>query len=197
MCVCVCVRARAFVCARACVFVMRVYIQVLPATLAQNTRLRRLILFDNLLEGPIPATFQSLLALQRLVLSGNSLTGPLPAWLGQLMQLEMIILNDNLLHGEIPHQLGALSKLSHLFVHNNKLHGRVPPEIMEEPAPAYVYVNGKAQPWRLTFDDVPPDQVCVCVRARALRAHKPPHARVHTHSRKSEQRFGQSKWWTQ
>jgi len=148
----------------------------IPATIAgppraAGSRLRDLVLHDNFLEGALPDSLRAARGLRRLVLAGNALHGHIPPWLGELAGLEMIILNDNQLEGTIPPALGNLTKLSHLYLQNNKMHGRVPAEIIADPdtAPGYLFVNGNAQPTRLSFDEVDEDKKAVHTRVRSHR----------------------------
>jgi hypothetical protein len=138
---------------------------------AAGSRLRDLVLYDNMLEGGIPHCLRSARRLRRLILASNFLQGHIPPWLGELSQLEMLIINDNALEGTIPPALSNLTKLSHLYLQNNKLHGRVPPELIADPetAPKYLFVNGNAQPTRLSFDEVEEEKKAVHTRVRSHR----------------------------
>ena len=74
--------------------------------------------------------------------------------------------------GGLPRQEANFTSLAHVNLHNNRLHGLVPRELApeEDTGPQYLFVNGRNQPTRLSFDAPPPGQERehVTVRSQGL-----------------------------
>ena len=75
----------------------------------------------NNLVGVIPSSIGDLDKLRRLDLSNNNLTGTIPSELGNLENLTQLRLNDNRLMGVIPSELGSLVNIETLYLQNNEL----------------------------------------------------------------------------
>ena len=92
-------------------------------------RVRKLVLKNNGLAGPIPADIAMLTMLEVLDLSYNELTGPIPPELAGLTMLRKLYLVDNNLNGAIPPELGKLTSLEELYLSYNDLTGAIPREL--------------------------------------------------------------------
>ncbi|XP_057441689.1 MDIS1-interacting receptor like kinase 2-like [Lotus japonicus] len=88
--------------------------------------LEQLVLFGNLLSGPIPEELGRLFSLTTLKLLYNDFSGPIPSSIGDLANLRTLQLSYNKLHGSIPSALGNLTKLTQLSLAKNKLSGSIP-----------------------------------------------------------------------
>jgi len=94
------------------------------------TKLNKLYLDDNELEGPFPESIPKLTSLVELNLSGNHLTGFLPADLAKLTKLEVLILEKMNLRGTIPAEIFTkVTRLTELVLTNNHFSGQVPTTI--------------------------------------------------------------------
>ena len=82
-------------------------------------------LYPILKIGLLPPSLGNLTKLRRLDLSYNQFSGPLPSRLGVSgqMQLQELILNNNALEGEVPETWGQLVRLTHVDLRDNKLSG--------------------------------------------------------------------------
>ena len=98
-------------------------------SLADDGRVRSLILHENGLSGPIPPVIANLTGLDNLFLFFNALTGTIPPELGNLTALNALNLGKNLLTGPIPRELGNLAALQRLTLGDNSLSGPIPPEL--------------------------------------------------------------------
>jgi Leucine-rich repeat (LRR) protein len=101
----------------------------IPAEIGNLTALRTLSLNNNQLSGPIPTELGNLSGLQELYLHWNTLNGSIPSELGQLQNLTSFWLYNNTLDGEIPPEIGDLTNLRYLWLDNNKLTGNIPSEL--------------------------------------------------------------------
>ena len=88
-------------------------------------RVRKLVLANLGLTGPIPTDIASLTKLEALDLSGNHLTGPIPRELDELAMLKVLDLSHNDLRGRITHDLVELVNLQELDLSHNGLTGRI------------------------------------------------------------------------
>uniref|UniRef100_A0A2K1Y713 Leucine-rich repeat-containing N-terminal plant-type domain-containing protein n=1 Tax=Populus trichocarpa TaxID=3694 RepID=A0A2K1Y713_POPTR len=95
------------------------------------TRLTRLDLVGNNLNGQIPSSLRNLVQLQSLYLDNNNFSGWIPDFLGNLTVLENLGLSSNQLVGHIPSQIGTLS-LRLFDLRNNHLHGPIPSSIFKQ-----------------------------------------------------------------
>lgn len=121
----------------------------------KSTKLRTVLLFGNLLSGPIApnvgeygknmieydireneltgtipmgaAAFEGMENLNTLTLSQNNFSGFIPGSLGKLKEMEFLYLDKNNLVGPVPRDLlPSDSKLSEVWLHQNALSGTVP-----------------------------------------------------------------------
>jgi len=116
----------------------------LPDELALLTRLQRLILSDNLLQGKLQ---QSLLwtDLTELNLSNNQLVGPLPKDWSYMTNLQLLDVGHNELSSTLPPEFGSLTNLVLFGVNHNLLTGTVPSD----------YSTWKSiQTWRLEYNNL-------------------------------------------
>ena len=90
-----------------------------------ESRVVRITLRDNALEGEIPAEIGDLADLRSLRLDHNQLSGPIPTTVGSLEHLAALWLNDNQLTGTLPTEFAELDSLSGLWIGNNRLTGVV------------------------------------------------------------------------
>ncbi|KAL2316996.1 hypothetical protein Fmac_030872 [Flemingia macrophylla] len=93
------------------------------------TSLEQLILFNNLLSGPIPEELGKLHSLTTIKLLKNNLSGPIPSSIGDLANLKTLQLSYNKLDGSIPTTFGNLTKLTELSMQENGLCGSIPASI--------------------------------------------------------------------
>ena len=92
-----------------------------PASLGNCTKLKKLFLYENQLEGPIPDELGQCGALENLELQENRLTGGVPASLGKCAKLTKLLLHANQLEGVVPAtELAALTGLTQLALHENE-----------------------------------------------------------------------------
>ncbi|MBD8528246.1 leucine-rich repeat domain-containing protein [Pseudomarimonas arenosa] len=103
----------------------------IPATFGNLTQLEVLNLFSDgfdageRLSGPLP-DLSGLTRLQRLDLRSNDIEGPLPGYLDQMPDLEQLHLDGNSFSGSLPANIGLLSKLQSLDLAGNQLSGAIP-----------------------------------------------------------------------
>ncbi|MCB0081761.1 MAG: hypothetical protein KDE47_12560, partial [Caldilineaceae bacterium] len=101
----------------------------IPTTWGNLSKLDRLWLNNNQLNGSLPATLGNLSLLQELFLQYNQLSGALPTTLGNLTQLRLLQLQENQLSESIPAELGNLSNLTTLRLDHNMLTGTIPAQL--------------------------------------------------------------------
>ena len=101
----------------------------IPPDLAALAMLEVLDLSYNSLTGPIPPELGKLSLLKTLDLSHNTVRSPIPAELGKLTMLTALDLSYNDLVGPIPAELGGLTMLKELYLLDNKLTGAIPPAL--------------------------------------------------------------------
>ena len=101
----------------------------MPSQLGNLGNLEVMKLDHNQLTGAIPASLANLGNLDTLSLRENALSGPLPAWLGTMTGLSYLSLSDNQFTGTIPAELGNLTNLEWLGVAHNDLTGTIPPAL--------------------------------------------------------------------
>lgn len=107
-------------------------------TLWTNGRVKRLVLRDNNITGPLPEQISQLTRLTLLDLGDNEITGPLPKSLNELDWLQRLILDNNRISGDIPDELaeigfegerredGQTNGLRQLDLSDNELTGSLP-----------------------------------------------------------------------
>ncbi|KAI8850782.1 hypothetical protein BC829DRAFT_388293, partial [Chytridium lagenaria] len=83
-------------------------------------------LIEQNLQGEIPASLSQLSKLRDLLLSNNLLTGPLPESFGDLKELKNLWVAHNELSGSIPDTIANLPLLDQFHANNNNLYGKVP-----------------------------------------------------------------------
>jgi len=91
--------------------------------------LQYLLLGNNKISGGFPTGIENLRSLTALGLEGNQFTGPIPEGLGTLNKLQTLSLFKNMFTGSIPSSLSNLSQLGLLFLDSNKLDGEIPPSL--------------------------------------------------------------------
>ena len=94
--------------------------------LSRLTRLRRLNLQNNRIEGPFPDYLDQMPDLESLRFDGNNLSGSLPSNLGALSELRTLNLAGNELGGAIPSSLGNLAQLEELDLSFNAFASTLP-----------------------------------------------------------------------
>ena len=97
-----------------------------PSSVGCCSRLKRLNLWDNQLEGPIPHELGRCAEVFDLALYKNKLTGGVPASLGKCAKLKGLYLYENQLEGSIPDELSDCVAMEHLNLSQNQLTGGVP-----------------------------------------------------------------------
>ncbi|KAL5732917.1 hypothetical protein ACOSQ2_032609 [Xanthoceras sorbifolium] len=88
--------------------------------------LRKLILYNNSIQGEIPREFGRLFRLKSLSLFNNSFIGEIPANLSHCSRLKILSIGHNKLVGKIPPEFVSLHKLKELGLHRNNLTGGIP-----------------------------------------------------------------------
>ncbi|MED6135013.1 hypothetical protein PIB30_042336 [Stylosanthes scabra] len=91
--------------------------------------LRKLVISDANLTGPIPRDIGHFVSLTVLDLSSNSLVGSIPSTIGNLKNLQDLSLNSNQLTGPIPKEIGSCVSLKNLNLFDNSLSGELPVEL--------------------------------------------------------------------
>ncbi len=96
----------------------------------RGSRVSRIYLNDNNLDGELPREIVGLEGLERLYINGNPrLKGELPKGISNLKQLYRIRVNGNGIGGEIPSELGSMMKLRELLLSGNAFSGEIPKEL--------------------------------------------------------------------
>ena len=93
--------------------------------LADLKQLDMLLLFDNMLSGPIPSHYGNFEQLRYFELDGNMLSGDIPSSLGALNWALQILLFDNMLSGTLPEIFYNLTRLQVLSCQSNLLMGTI------------------------------------------------------------------------
>jgi hypothetical protein len=95
--------------------------------LGNISKLQKLDLSANMLNGTIPVDIGKLGSLTYLDLSKNKLIGQIPSELGNLNELQILLdLSSNSLSGAIPSNIVKLMSLQKLNVSHNELSGTIP-----------------------------------------------------------------------
>ncbi|VAI77746.1 unnamed protein product [Triticum turgidum subsp. durum] len=96
------------------------------SSLANCTRLTKLMLAGNSLQGKMPSSIGNLSdSLEWLWLRENHISGPIPPEIGNLKSLSRLYMDYNLITGNIPRTIGNLQSLVHLSFAHNKLSGQI------------------------------------------------------------------------
>ncbi|KAF4347434.1 hypothetical protein G4B88_029906 [Cannabis sativa] len=98
---------------------------VLPPSLAKLPYLKKVILEQNYLTGPIPHEWAST-KFEHLVISANNLSGPIPGFLGNITTLYDLSLESNMFSGAVPREFGKLVNMEKLYLSSNSLNGALP-----------------------------------------------------------------------
>ncbi|CAK9166550.1 unnamed protein product, partial [Ilex paraguariensis] len=94
-----------------------------------------LILWNNLLSGPIPKNIGQVMAsLQYFLLSGNFLNGSIPLSVGKMKNLNRLDLSDNDLSGRIHDNWRDLQELQNIDLSRNNLSGNIPRSMCSLPS---------------------------------------------------------------
>ncbi|KAL0305607.1 UNVERIFIED_CONTAM: putative receptor-like protein kinase [Sesamum radiatum] len=101
-----------------------------PAEIGDLHNLKRLVLGENNLSGPIPASIFNISTLEAAAFTSNSLSGNLPANMCRHMpNLKSFSVAFNQLHGHIPSTIDECLKLQTLAFEYNQFTGPVPKQI--------------------------------------------------------------------
>ncbi|XP_019102964.2 MDIS1-interacting receptor like kinase 2 [Beta vulgaris subsp. vulgaris] len=92
-------------------------------------RIKRLLLQETFLAGPIPSTIGNCRNLTLIAFDDSQFSGHIPASMANLSELTILRLNQNYFTGEIPAFIGRLSKLTDLRLFVNEFSGHIPQEI--------------------------------------------------------------------
>ncbi|GLJ14420.1 hypothetical protein SUGI_0233020 [Cryptomeria japonica] len=99
----------------------------LPPSLALLSPLLSIFsLESNRIRGNIPEQIGNLTGLTELYLGGNSLDGAIPSVIARLPNLGMLNLSRNQLEGPIPMELSKMKSLEYIILYNNSLSGTIP-----------------------------------------------------------------------
>ncbi|KAK3425868.1 hypothetical protein EUGRSUZ_F02430 [Eucalyptus grandis] len=101
------------------------------------TNLSYLLLFQNMLSGPIPSSIGNLTNLSYLDLIENMLSGLIPSSIGKLINLKSLSLFRNEMSGFLPTEMNNLTSFTVLQLSDNKFVGQLPPEICGKQALVY------------------------------------------------------------
>ncbi|CAO2146164.1 unnamed protein product [Urochloa humidicola] len=97
------------------------------AGLTNSSKMRRLVLGSNKLEGVLPNSIGNLSTrMELLSIGGNKITGTIPEGIGNLINLSELDMEYNMLVSTIPASLSKLKKLNKLSLSNNVLSGPIP-----------------------------------------------------------------------
>ncbi|CAL5039156.1 unnamed protein product [Urochloa decumbens] len=100
------------------------------SSLSNCSKLKRLLLDGNNLQGKLPSSFGNLSkSIEMLWLRNNSISGPIPPEIGNLRNLNELFMDYNLFIGNIPQKIGNLRDLGALYLGHNKLSGQIPDAI--------------------------------------------------------------------
>lgn len=135
-----------------------------PTEMGLVTELRDLNLHGNLLSGSLPSELGALTQTTDLVLDVNGFTGRIPTELGGMESLLLMDLSENVLSGPLPSELGLLGQLTSLYVPRNALSGALPSELGLMTSLTMLYVTGNA------FAGSLPSQVCAMSGLVSLQA---------------------------
>ena len=91
---------------------------------APSASMRRIVLRQNRLKGPLPDPLPADLAV--LDVSKNHITGTIPLSYEQLHSMAFFDVSNNELVGSLPYHIGDLQNLQGFFVNNNRLMGTIP-----------------------------------------------------------------------
>jgi Leucine-rich repeat (LRR) protein len=94
-----------------------------------SVSLEMLLLGSNKIAGDFPAGIENLRSLTAFALEGNQFTGALPDVLGTLKKLQTLSLSNNFFRGKLPPSLSNSSGLGQLFLDSNQLDGIIPPSL--------------------------------------------------------------------
>jgi len=97
------------------------------------TKLKYLMLHDNLLQGLLPERMGAWNSLTYINLAQNKFSGYLPRNLEELTDLELLFLQENLFSGSIPSMKG-MKALEYLYLNNNDFHGVLPHDMFKDKA---------------------------------------------------------------
>jgi Leucine-rich repeat (LRR) protein len=93
---------------------------LLPASLANLTKLRRLDVSNNHLSGVLPQKFGTgLMHIQELLLGNNEFTGTIPSTWISMSSLAHLEIQNNQLSGSLPINYQKWTKLTGLYIQNN------------------------------------------------------------------------------
>ena len=100
-----------------------------PSCINKLTKLRKLNLNRNLLDGLIPPEIGKCAQLRELRLEENRVYGKIPMTLGLCHELRLLYLNSNNMTGRIPDSLGQCVHMEYLWLDNNEFIGDLPRRI--------------------------------------------------------------------
>ncbi|KAG8638870.1 LRR receptor-like serine/threonine-protein kinase FEI 2 isoform X1 [Manihot esculenta] len=95
-------------------------------SIGKLSRLQRLALHQNSLNGIIPYELTNCTELRAVYLRANHLQGGIPSDIGNLSHLTILDLSSNMLKGAIPSSIGRLTRLRLLNLSTNYFSGEIP-----------------------------------------------------------------------
>ncbi|XP_026417523.1 LRR receptor-like serine/threonine-protein kinase GSO1 [Papaver somniferum] len=95
----------------------------------QHTRIKYLLLHNNLLEGTFPNFIRKLETLEVLTLGNNNFQGSIPTFVGSFRNLKIFSLRSNAFNGSVPRGISYFNKLQILDLSSNYLSGSIPSKI--------------------------------------------------------------------
>ncbi|KAI6689611.1 hypothetical protein NL676_026439 [Syzygium grande] len=98
----------------------------IPKEIGNISKLKDLVLEDNLLEGPLEPNIGNLSRLRKLQLSANNFTGTIPESFGNLKNLETFRIDGSTLSGKIPDFIGNWTKITRLDMQGTSMEGPIP-----------------------------------------------------------------------
>ncbi|KAI9083497.1 hypothetical protein K1719_034439 [Acacia pycnantha] len=104
----------------------------IPSTISLLTNLKELRISD--LKGTTTMAFpklKNLKSLKRLILRNCLITGPIPMYIGEMTNLKTLDLSFNMLAGSIPDSFRNLNHINHMFLTNNSLSGAIPDWVLQ------------------------------------------------------------------
>ncbi|CAO2037626.1 unnamed protein product [Urochloa humidicola] len=115
---------------------------ILPNSVGNlSSNLDYLTLGNNMLYGLVPSSIGNLHKLIKLDLQNNSFTGPIDGWIGNIVNLEGLYIQSNNFSGHIPDSIGNISKLTELVLTNNQFYGPIPSSLGILPQLSILYLS--------------------------------------------------------
>ncbi|KAG2656903.1 hypothetical protein PVAP13_1KG122900 [Panicum virgatum] len=115
---------------------------VLPDSVGNlSSNLEYLTLGSNMLYGLVPSSIGNFHKLNKLDLQNNSFTGVIGGWIENMVNLEGLYIQSNHFSGHIPDSIGNFSKLTELSLADNQFYGPIPSSLGKLPQLSNLYLS--------------------------------------------------------